>query len=163
MTRQTRAAAVMPLLLIVMTALLLAGCGGSQGLAPVSSQPLVARTRVPVLFHDAAETTFLQPAEPLTDGPAANLHGLYGSSGAGETSLGLCRLEGLWCRSRIACVIAWTTSDSGRVVALQSRSMGPADIDGSVIVLHFRWLCHVGQHLECFLAEHHACDDGLDR
>ncbi|HRX04058.1 MAG: hypothetical protein M9927_05605 [Anaerolineae bacterium] len=100
MTRQTRAAAVMPLLLIVMTALLLAGCGGSQGLAPVSSQPLVARTRVPVLFHDAAETTFLQPAEPLTDGPAANLHGLYGSSGAGDTSLGLCRLEGgqLLCR-----------------------------------------------------------------
>ena len=100
MTRPTRAAAMKPLLLIVMTAFLLAGCGGSQGLAPVSGQPLATRAKVPVLFHDAAEMTFLQPADPLPDGPAANLRGGYGRSGAGDTSLALCRLEGgqLLCR-----------------------------------------------------------------
>lgn len=100
MTRSTLAAAVKPLLLIVMTAFLLAGCGGSQGLAPVSGQPLATRVKAPVLFHDAAETTFLQPVDPLPDGPAANLRGLYGRSGAGDTSLALCRLEGgqLLCR-----------------------------------------------------------------
>ncbi len=99
MTRSPLAAAVKPLLLILTTALLLAGCG-SKGLAPVSGAPITTRTPPPRLFHDAPETTFIQSADPLPDGPVADLRGIYGSSGAGDTSLDVCRLEGgqLLCR-----------------------------------------------------------------
>ena len=100
MTRRTWAAAAKPLSLILTTAVLLAGCSGSQGLAPVSGAPVTVRTRLPVLFHDAPETTFVQPADPPPDGPVANLRGVFGRSGAGDTTLTLCRLEGgqLLCR-----------------------------------------------------------------
>lgn len=100
MTRKTRAAAAKPLLLILTVTILLTGCGNSQGLAPVSGAPITTRAKPLILFHDAPETTFMQPADLLPDGPIANLRGLYGRSGAGDTTLALCRLEGgqLLCR-----------------------------------------------------------------
>lgn len=99
MKSSTLAAAVKPLLLILTMAVGLAGCG-SKGLAPVSSAPLATRTPPARLFHDAPEATLVQPADPLPDGPLANLRGLYGPGGAGDTSLAVCRLEGgqLFCR-----------------------------------------------------------------
>ena len=93
MMRPTLAAAAKPLLLVLSMAVLLAGCGSSQGLAPVSSVPLATRTRLPVVFHDASELQFTQMADPLPDGPVVNLRGLYGANGAGDSSLALCQLQ----------------------------------------------------------------------
>lgn len=99
MTKHPQAAAAKPLLLILGLAVLLAGCGAA-GSAPGSQSSVAVRTRLPVLFHDVPETLFIRPADPLPAGPVANLRGLYGAAGPGDTSLALCRLEGgqLLCR-----------------------------------------------------------------
>lgn len=92
MKKPFRAAASWPLSLILAAALL-AGCGGSSSL-PDLGAPAAMRTRPPVLFHDVPEMLFLQPLDPLPDGPAAELRGVYGAGGAGDNSLTLCQLEG---------------------------------------------------------------------
>lgn len=87
-------------LLLILTLMILAGCGDSQGLAPVSGAPAGTRIKPPILFRDVAETTFVQPADLLPAGPVANLRGLFGRSGPGDTILALCRLDDgqLFCR-----------------------------------------------------------------
>lgn len=83
-----------PILLLILLAVLLAGCSTST---PTPPAPLP--TRPPVLFNDVLEMQFNQPAAPLPDGPVAGLVGVYATPSAGENTLMFCQLE----RSSVLC------------------------------------------------------------
>lgn len=83
-----------PILWLILTAVLLAGCSTST---PTPPAPLP--TRPPVIFNDVLEMQFNQPAAPLPDGPVASLIGVYATASAGENTLMFCQLE----RSSLPC------------------------------------------------------------
>ncbi|MER2599088.1 MAG: hypothetical protein ABTQ73_06170 [Caldilineales bacterium] len=57
--------------------------------------PLAVSTPAPAPFEEVAEMQVAQAADPLPDGAAENLTGLYGTASAGERQLLLCTLDGL--------------------------------------------------------------------
>lgn len=77
------------ILLLILTAALLAACSTSTPTAPASLP-----TRPPVLFNEVLEMQFNQLGAPLPDGPVAGLIGVYATPSAGENTLMVCQLEG---------------------------------------------------------------------